>query len=144
MTKTIGLVKELITNTRFKLANETTVKDIANICEAYHAQAPLQGELVAWRQTVHVEEVGIKSIKYLYNDEKIMVDDKPLYLATPSTEALQKDKAELVEYARHLRYQLELIDNYRLDLQFTVGSNFERAYTTARYGLSIPQPKCME
>ena len=42
-----------------------------------------QGKPVAWRQTVHVEEVGIKSIKYLYNDEKIMVDDDPLYLAPP-------------------------------------------------------------
>ena len=103
-----------------------------------------QGKPVAWRQTVHIEEGDIKSIKYLYNDEKIMVDDVPLYLAPPSIEALQKDKAEMIEYTRHLRYKLELIDNYRLDLQFTVGSNFERAYTTARYGLSILQPKCME
>ena len=58
----------------------------SSIFELLQAQAIVtQAELVAWRQTVHVEVNGIKSVKYLYNDEKIMVDDEPLYLAPPYT-----------------------------------------------------------
>ena len=54
-----------------------------------------QGAPVAWRQTVHVEENGIKSIKYLYNDEKIMVSDEPLFLAPPLTEPSQVEKTPI-------------------------------------------------
>ena len=100
----------------------------------------MQGEPVGYIGDLKYTPFEVKKI----SRGKILDTDIPLYTAPPSTEALQKDKAEMIEYARHLRYQLELIDNYRLDLQFTVGSNFERAYTTARYGLSILQPKCME
>ena len=101
----------------------------------------LQGEPVS-KEILYTEPVykisldyghGIKTKAY-YTDGRLQ----------PSTEALQKEKVELIEYARHLRYELELIYYYRLDTQFLVGSNFEKAYTTAKIGLDIPQPKCME
>ena len=85
------------------IAPEDEVSEIWYLAwRAYEQTILSQSERVAWRQTVHVEEGGIKSNKYLYNDEKIMVDDDPLYLAPPSTEALQKDKAELIDYAKVL------------------------------------------
>ena len=114
-----------------------------------------QGKPVAWRQTVHVEEGGIKSIKYLYNDEKIMVDDDPLYLGQPSTEALQselsdfsaklqKDKAEIIEHYKYLKNALICI----YDAQYS-GKNRNIISTVdmanlAKEVLAIPKPKCME
>ena len=62
--------------------------------------------------------------------------DIPVYLAPPSTEALQKDKAELIEYAEMLVEILSLIDK-------GLESNFE-AQMEAATALAIPQPKCME
>ena len=69
----------------------------------------LPTKAVAWRQTVHVEKGGNKSIKYLYNNEKIMVDDEPLYTAQPSTEALQEDKANLKEQLSKMRDDLHKV-----------------------------------
>ena len=95
-----------------------------------------QGEPVAWRQTVHVEEVGIKSIKYFYDNEKIMVDDVPLYLAPPAIEALQKDKAELIKYAENIVGALDAITLF--------GTDIDKAKEFAMMALDTLQPKCME
>ena len=136
MTKTIELVKELIKNTRFKLANETTVKDIANICEAYHEQAILsQGDPVAFRykhkddlQWQYTNKIEVISV------ENIIVEN--LYTFPPSTEALKKDKAEMIAYARKLYSKFDFIKGYAKDL--------EEAENEAKQALAIPKPKCME
>ena len=74
-----------------------------------YIMAESQGKQVAWRQTVHVEENGIKSIKYLYSNEKIMVDDEPLYLVSPSTETLQKENANLKQQLFKMRDDLHKV-----------------------------------
>ena len=62
----------------------------------------------------------------------------------PSTESLQKDKAEMIEYAKKLIEYLTTIVNSQNnnDYQFILSSlgiaNF------AKEVLSIPQPKCMQ
>ena len=145
MTKTIQELKLLAKEKAFDVyvyegefshhETEYTLTE-SSIFELLQAQVPLQGELVAWRQTVHVEEVGIKSIKYLYNDEKIMVDDEPLYLATPSTEALQQDKAEMIEYAENIVVALDAI--------MLFGTDIKIAKEFAKVALETKKPKCME
>ena len=73
------------------IAPEDEVSEIWYLAWRAYEQAQLsQSEPVAWRQTVHVEENGIKSIKYLYNNEKIMVDDEPLYLVPPQPKHMKE------------------------------------------------------
>ena len=76
--------------------------------------------------------------------------DIPVYLAPPSTEALQKDnaelfgkveqlkleKTELIEYAKKLNIALENICGNRC--------NAENNPCEARDALAIQQPKCMQ
>ena len=69
----------------------------------------------------------------------------PIYLAPPSTEALQKDKAELIEYANKLLHA----NDHIAELEKTTTEHSEWNY---KYGIDslisnindIPQPKCME
>ena len=60
----------------------------------------------------------------------------PVYLSPPSTEALQKDKAVLIEYARKLIYAHEL--------NATTMKKLAHARIVAEQALAIPQPKFMK
>ena len=97
-----------------------------------------QGEPVAWRFIGINEHEGM----FMLKDRMPKKYDKTwwkvenLYLAPPSTEALQKDKAELIAYAKMLVERLCLIDK---GLESNFASQMEAA--TA---LSIPQPKCLK
>ena len=61
---------------------------------------------------------------------------RKLFAAPPSTEALQKDKEELIEYVKKLHSALENIRVNRFNLEYN--------HCEAIYSLAIPQPKCME
>ena len=70
--------------------------------------------------------------------------DLPLYLVPPSTEALQKDKAELIEYAKWLIEHLFIIKNSQdSNLHRNILSSIGLA-KLANDALDNPKPKCME
>ena len=92
----------------------------------------LQGEPVGYIGDLKYTPFEVKKI----SRGKILDTDIPLYTAPPSTEDLQKDKAELIEYARKLYSKFDFIKGYAKDL--------EEAENEAKQALAIPQPKCME
>ena len=143
-----GLVKRLITQLEIDIDLEKAIA----LCNSFHRESS-QGEPVAWARKWFAE--GIKPYKERNENgtmswakqfrllpmtkSKILNDDVPLYASPPSelfgkVEQLNKDKAELIEYARKLHEALKSIN-------FRVSDNLE-IYTEEV--LAIPQPKCME
>lgn len=62
--------------------------------------------------------------------------DLPVYTEPPLTEALQKDKEELIEYAENILGALDAI--------MIFGTNIDKAKEFAKMALAIPQPNCLQ
>ena len=139
----IGYLR-FISNTNVKFIHNLVLKGASPIITPYPdipvylaPPATSQGEIVAWRLT-HFD--GSYEIVTNESWQKVKKSE-PLYLAPPSelfgkVEQLNKEKAELIEYARKLLEIICLIDK---GLESNFASQMEAA--TALY---IPQPKCME
>ena len=137
----IGYLR-FISNTNVKFIHNLVLKGASPIITPYPdipvylaPPATSQGEIVAWRLT-HFD--GSYEIVTNESWQKVKKSE-PLYLAPPSelfgkVEQLNKEKAELIEYARKLHYKLKHIDNYVI----------EEYENEAKEALAIPQPKCME
>ena len=74
--------------------------------------------------------------KQILEDEREVCTITAYYKSPPSTEALQKDKAELIEYAENIRGALDAI--------MLFGTDIDKAKEFTKMALDIPQPKCME
>ena len=107
------------------------------------AQAPLQGEPVYFYRN---KEGDVYS-EWFETDNKFyeFVQDlshggyyqwRKVFTAPPSTEALQKDKAELIEYARILRKGHKSV--------VLLAAKISQAEEISNKALDIPLPKCME
>ena len=133
------LVKRLITQIGCDATQSTfrmTLKDAVFMCNAFYTELS-QGEPVA-----KVVKNLSGQILFTGNDGNYFdiskYIGKEFYLAPPSTEALQKDKSELIEYAYKLLLQHKLIaatENKRF---------FDSCINDAKDALAISQPKCME
>ena len=100
-----------------------------SIVELLQAQDPLQGEPIGY----FFKHLGVWS---QITSEFTAEENTPLYLAPPSTEALQKDKAELIEYARILRKGHKSV--------VLLAAKISQAEEISNKALDIPLPKCME
>ena len=65
---------------------------------------------------------------------------KPLFLTQPSTESLQKDKAEMIAYIENL---LKPLQNF-VDKVDRGEARSVQSYTEMKNALAIPQPQCMQ
>ena len=91
-----------------------------------------QGEPVAW-----TDEYFTRVINNTFKATGIFDElNKPLYEVPPLTEALQKDKEELIEYAENIRGALDAI--------MIFGADIDKAKEFSKMALAIPQPKCMQ
>ena len=120
------------------------------ICEAYHAQALLsQGEPMGYLRFKTINDVTFvpRDVRFVLHGASPHITtypDLPLYLVPPSTEALQKDKAELIEYAKWLIEHLFIIKNSQdSNLHRNILSSIGLA-KLAKDALDNPQPKCMQ
>ena len=146
-----GLVKRLITQLEIDIDLEKAIA----LCNSFHRESS-QGEPVAWTRKWFAE--GIKPYKERNENgtmswakqfrllpmtkSKILNDDVPLYAAPPSelfdfSEQLNKDKAELIEYAKYLR---ERIDTATKANSWTTSD----IYYLLGQTLISPKPKCLD
>ena len=128
-----GLVKRLLSQLEIDIEQDKAVALCNAFQNSFHMKLS-QDEPVGYIEVNQYNEYRLEPAD-LFDCSKIEKDIKHnIYLAPPSTEALQKDKAELIEYAIKLRHELNYIDNYVI----------EEYKNEARDALAIPQPKCMQ
>ena len=129
-----------ISDTLWMIERPQTIFDaIDSLIEDLKAQALLsQGELVAWlvegidAYTDYARAVGTAQAN--------MRAIKPLFLTQPSTESLQKDKAEMIAYIENL---LKPLQNF-VDKVDRGEARSVQSYTEMKNALAIPQPQCMQ
>ena len=98
----------------------------------------IQGEPVAWRiknnDDIWIYYESEQGAKYQIENNSTKL--QALFAASPSTEALKKDNAELIEYAKKLRKSLEYVRSL---------SCINRdAELSARSALNMQQPNAMQ
>ena len=140
-----GLVKRLL----IQLEIDIELDKAMQLCNAFHDELS-QGEPVGYYYAQRNANGVIAQVLTPNKPNKKFVeygnifDVQELFTAPPSTEALQKDKAEIIEYYKYIKNALICIYDAKYSGQNkNIISTVDMA-NLAKEVLDIPKPKCME